>query len=146
MSRLLPIVLASDHAGYGLKNKLILFLQDLKIPVLDLGTNSEGASVDYPSYALKMVEFLQAGEAEKGILICGTGIGMSIAANRHLGIRAANCMDVTTTRLARAHNDANILTLGARIISENMAKDCVQAFLETPFEGGRHLKRIEMLG
>ena len=111
---------------------------------LDLGTHSSD-SVDYPEYGQKLAAAIEASEAQQGIVICGTGIGISIAANRNKAVRAALCTDVTMARLTRAHNDANVLALGARIIGEEVAFDIVEAFLNTEFEGGRHQRRVEKL-
>jgi len=113
--------------------------------VLDLGT-SNGDSVDYPEFADAVAAALKDGRAGRGVLICGTGIGISIAANRHAGVRAAPCHDGLTARLARQHNDANVLALGGRLIGIETAKDCLTNFLQTPFEGGRHARRVAKLG
>lgn len=135
--------IASDHAGFKLKQHLIQKLQEMDLSVDDLGTHDE-SSVDYPDFALKVVEMILRGEAEHGILICGTGIGMSIAANRHRGIRAAVCLDgAPSATLARAHNNANILCLGARLMTTSQALEALNAFISTPFEGGRHIRRLE---
>lgn len=138
------IALASDHGGFALKAELAEWLKGRGETVLDLGPDSAD-SVDYPDYADRMAEAIRAGKARLGVLICGSGIGISIAANRHRWIRAALCHDVTTARLCRAHNDANVLALGARIIGGEVAKDCLAAFLETPFEGGRHVRRVDKM-
>jgi len=135
------IAIASDHAGYTLKERIILVLRDSGRQVMDLGTHST-ESVDYPDYAALVATAVKDGRAERGILICGTGTGMGIAANRFAGIRAAVCHDSTTARLARQHNNANILALGARIIGEEVARDCVAVFLATSYEGGRHERRL----
>lgn len=137
--------LASDHAGIDLRGELQRALVSKGHEIIDLGTEGPG-SVDYPDMAAKLVDAITEGRAELGVLICGTGIGIGIAANRHADIRAATCHDVTTARLARAHNDANVLCLGARIIGLEVALDCVDAFRETPFEGGRHQHRVDQLG
>jgi ribose 5-phosphate isomerase B len=139
------IVIASDHAGFDLKTVLKQSLAEDGYDVLDLGTHGP-ESVDYPDFAASVAAAIRNGEAERGILICGTGIGISIAANRHPGVRAALCNNSTTARLARQHNDANVLALGARIVGEEIARDCVAAFLATPFEGGRHCRRVDKLG
>ena len=139
------IVIASDHAGFELKASLKQSLQDEGYEVLDLGAHNT-ESVDYPDFAAALAGAIRDGEAERGILICGTGIGISIAANRHPGIRAALCHDTTGARLSRQHNDANVLVLGARMVGAEVAKDCVATFFSTPFEGGRHSRRVEMLG
>ncbi|HEX6144925.1 MAG TPA: ribose 5-phosphate isomerase B [Geminicoccaceae bacterium] len=136
------IALASDHAGYELKHYLLGVLEADGRQTLDLGTNGE-ESVDYPDFAERLALSLQRGEASRGVLVCGTGLGISIAANRHPWIRAAPCQDVTAARLARGHNDANVLALGARLVGRTTALDVLNAFLETPFEGGdRHARRI----
>lgn len=139
------VLMASDHAGVALKASISEVLTSRGLSVDDLGTSGP-QSVDYPDIADRLVEALLGGSCSKGILICGTGIGIGIAANRHRDIRAAICHDVTTARFARAHNDANILCLGARIVGIEVALDCVNAFLETPFEGGRHQRRLDKLG
>lgn len=138
------ILLASDHAGFDLKAEIVKALLERDLDPIDLGTHDR-ASVDYPDMADQLAQELLSGRAPYGILICGTGIGIGIAANRHRGIRAATCHDVTTARLARAHNDSNVLCLGARIIGLQVALDCIEAFLEMPFEGGRHQRRIDKL-
>jgi len=139
------IAVASDHAGFDLKEILKRDLQEAGLEVLDLGTNST-QSVDYPDFGMAMADAVASGKAERGVLVCGTGIGISIAANRHRHVRAALCHDVTTARMARQHNDANVLALGARVVGANVAVDCLVAFLETPFAGGRHQRRVELMG
>lgn len=140
------IAFASDHAGFSLKQELIAFLPELGgFEALDLGPDSE-ASVDYPDYGTKAAEAVTSGKAALAVVICGSGIGISIAANRHKGVRAALCMNSTMARLAREHNDANVLALGARLTGSEIAKDCLRAFLATPFAGGRHAGRVEKLG
>ncbi len=138
------VAVAADHGGYELKSVLLQELRALGFDVLDLGTNSL-ESVDYPDFAEKVAAAIETGKARFGVLICGTGIGMSIAANRHRKVRAALCHDVTSARLARQHNDANVLTLGGRLIGTEAAKDCLKTFLSTPFEGGRHARRVAKL-
>jgi ribose 5-phosphate isomerase B len=140
-----PIAIASDHAGFELRSMLIEELGDLGREVLDLGTDGPG-SVDYPDFGHALAEALTAGRADLGVLVCGTGIGISIAANRHPGVRAAVCHDQTSARLAREHNDANVLALGARLIGTEVAKDCLHTFLKTPFADGRHARRVAKLG
>ncbi len=135
------IAIASDHAGYELKSILVAELKALGFDVLDLGTNGP-ASVDYPDYADALAGALAEGRARRGVAICGTGIGISIAANRHRHVRSGLCHDGTTARLARQHNDANVLALGARVVGTETAKDCLKVFLSTEFEGGRHTGRI----
>ena len=137
------IAIAADHGGFELKETLKKALAD-KIEWLDLGTNST-ASCNYADFGHAIAEAVLKGQVTKGIAICGSGIGISMAANRHSGIRAALCHDVTTARLARLHNDANILALGARIIGVAVAQDCVEAFLNTDFEGGRHESRVQSI-
>ena len=135
------IAIAADHAGFALKAALSAELARLGYAVLDLGTDSV-ESVDYPDFAKAVAQAIEGGQVQRGVLICGTGIGIGMAANRHRAVRAAVCHDVSSTRLARRHNDANVLALGARLIGEEVAKDCLRAFLETEFEGGRHAPRV----
>jgi ribose 5-phosphate isomerase B len=139
-----PILIASDHAAVALKSELITELRALGYAPTDLGTHST-ESVDYPDYAAALAKGIKEGKAERGVMLCGSGIGMSIAANRHSHIRAALCQSGLEARLARKHNDANVLCLGARIIGSERAKDCLREFLKTEFEGGRHKKRLEKL-
>jgi ribose 5-phosphate isomerase B len=139
------IAIASDHAGLDLKGAVKTELEAMGHKVLDLGTHGAG-SVDYPAFADALAEALREGRAARGVLVCGTGIGISIAANRHRHVRAALCHDSASARLSRAHNDANVLALGARLIGVETAKDCVRAFFNTAFEGGRHARRVAMLG
>ncbi len=138
------IALASDHAAVDYKRRLIDHLTEQGYTCINLGTDTED-SVDYPIYADKVCKKITAGEAELGILVCGTGIGMSIAANKHKGIRAALCADAESASLTRQHNDANILCMGARIISFEKALEITEAFLGAEFLGGRHARRVEML-
>lgn len=140
-----PVAFAADHAGYALKERLRDRLAETGTPVLDLGTNSE-QSVDYPDFGHGLADVLLRGDAWRGVVICGTGLGISMAANRHPGIRCAPSHDVDTARLARAHNDANVLALGARIIDPDTAWRCLQTFLATEFEAGRHAARVRKLG
>lgn len=139
------IAIASDHAGYDLKSLLIEELKALGHEALDLGTH-DSASVDYPDFGHALAEAIASGKAERGVAVCGTGIGISIAVNRHAGVRAAVCHDETSVRLAREHNDANVLALGARLIGPEVAKDCLKTFLETEFSKGRHTPRVAKLG
>ena len=136
------LAIACDHGGYELKEAIKAKFSDVEW--VDLGTNSS-ESVDYPEYGAKLAEAIASGEASQGIAICGSGIGISIAANRNPAVRAALCTDVTMARLTRAHNDANVLALGARIVGAEVAFDIVEAFLNTEFEGGRHQRRIDQL-
>ena len=142
----MKIALGSDHAGVGLKKEVMLYLESHRYVYEDFGTYRADESVDYPLYAREVARKVASGEYDLGILICGTGIGISIAANRHRHIRAALCHDVTTAKLARAHNDANVLAMGSRVVGPHVAKDCLEAFLDTSFEGGRHQRRVEKLG
>ena len=139
------VAIASDHAGFALKQVLMAELGELGYAVQDMGPDSDD-SVDYPDYGHPLAAAVGAGGAPVGVLVCGSGIGMSIAANRHAGVRAALCHDGLSARLSRQHNDANVLVLGGRLIGEETAKDCLRTFLETPFEGGRHARRVEKLG
>ena len=138
------VAVAADHGGYELKTVLLPELRALGFEVLDLGTHSAD-SVDYPNFANALAQAIGDGAAQRGVLICGTGIGMSVAANRHRHIRCALAHDATTARLARQHNDANVLALGGRVIGTEVAKDCVRAFFTTGFEGGRHARRVALL-
>ena len=138
------VLLAADHAGYDLKQDLSRHLVDLGYQVSDLGTDS-AASVDYPDFAHRLADAIERGEADRGILCCGAGIGMCMAANRHAGVRAANCLDERMASLAREHNDANVLCLGSRLMDADQAKKIVWTFLETPFGGGRHGRRVEKI-
>ena len=138
------ILIASDHAAIDLRRKLVAHLSDLGHEVEDLGVH-EDRSVDYPDYAHELARGITEGSADKGILVCGTGLGMSMAANRHRGIRAALCHDAYTAEMARRHNDANVLCLGARVLGLGVAEQVVSVFLDTAFEGGRHQRRIDKI-
>ncbi len=138
------VALASDHAGAALKAALLEALDAWSIDALDLGCDGAGP-VDYPDVASLMIRCLVAGGAARGVLVCGSGIGMAMAANRHPAVRAAPCHDVTSARLARLHNDANVLALGQRLVGEETARQCLEAFLATRFEGGRHTARVGKL-
>ena len=135
------VAIASDHAGVALKAILAADLAGAGLAVLDLGTHGS-ESVDYPDFAERVARAIGEGRAARGVLVCGSGIGISIAANRHKAVRAALCHDATSARLARLHNDANVLALGARLIGEETAKECLRVFLATAFEGGRHARRV----
>ena len=139
------ILIASDHGGLELKSLLISDLEKRGLSVLDLGTNGPD-SVDYPDFAFALAEALKSGMATQGILLCGTGIGISIAANRFSHVRAALVHDAFGAKMARAHNDANVLVMGGRAIGPEVARDCLDIFLSTPFEGGRHERRVTKLG
>ncbi len=138
------IVIGADHAGYSLKQEIVQFLLMSGYQVEDKGTHSED-SVDYPDYALQVARAVAGGEADLGILICGTGIGMSIAANKVRGVRAALATDCYMARMAREHNDANILCLGGRVLGVGSALDIVQTFLESRFIGERHTRRVSKI-
>ncbi len=138
------IALGADHAGFEFKEKIKPLLQSLGISFQDFGTNSP-ESTDYPDYAHLVAEAVSSGKCEAGILICGTGIGMSIVANKHNGVRAASVESVDAARLARQHNNANILALGARITPWERAEEIIKVFLTTQFEGGRHQRRIDKI-
>ena len=140
----MKIAIGADHAGFELKNQLGAALRQSGHEVCDFGTNSAD-SADYPDYARQVARAVAAGNADRGLLVCGSGIGMSIAANKVRGVRAALGVNLEEVRLTRAHNDANVLTLGARFIDAALAGELVQAFLETPFEGGRHQRRVSKL-
>ena len=138
------ILIASDHAGFFLKKTIKKFLFNKKIKVLDLGTNSS-SSVDYPDYAHKLSKKINKKNKSLGILICGSGTGMYMAANRHKNVRAALCYSVKAAKLSRLHNNANVMTIGARLTNKNVALRCVNIFIKTSFEGGRHLKRVKKI-
>jgi ribose 5-phosphate isomerase B len=138
------IALAADHAGYQLKDELVRWLREQGHEVSDLGTNGP-ESVDYPEFGTRLAGAVASGEAERGIAICGSGIGISIAVNREPKCRCARVDDPLSAELAREHNDANVLALGARLVGSDMARACVLAFLETDFAGGRHQRRVDQL-
>lgn len=138
------IVTGADHAGWELKEAINRLLKELNHRVQDLGTFDE-TSVDYPDFGIKVASAVAGGKADRGILVCGTGIGMSMVANKHPGIRAALCHDLYTARLSREHNDANILVLGGRVIGKGLALETVRVWLETEFLGGRHSVRLEKI-
>ena len=140
----MKIALSNDHGGTELKVLIFDYLKKLNYEIINLGTNTT-VSVDYPDYAYSIARLFKEESIDYGILVCGSGIGISIAANRYSHIRAALCNDVKSCELARLHNDANILVLGGRIIKHNIALKCVDKFLSTEFEGGRHIKRIDKL-
>jgi ribose 5-phosphate isomerase B len=138
------IAVASDHAGFDLKEILKRDLQEAGLEVLDLGTNSI-QSVDYPDFGTAMADAVASGKAERGVLVCGTGIGISMAANRNPKVRAALVHDVTSARLSRLHNDANVVAFGQRLIGTETAREALKVFLGTEFEGGRHANRVAKL-
>jgi ribose 5-phosphate isomerase B len=136
-----PVAIASDHAGFALKEALKKQLIEMKVRFEDLGTQDE-SSCDYPDFAHALARGIGDGRFRLGVLVCGSGIGMSMAANRHPGVRAAVCTEAYAARITRAHNDANVLCLGARIVGPGVAEDILRAFLEGGFEGGRHARRV----
>ena len=141
---LMSIAVASDHAGIDLKERIIKLLEGMTIDTEDFGTDNKDP-VDYPDYGIRVAEAVSAGKADKGILVCGTGIGMSIVANKFPRVRAALCYDAFTAKTSRLHNDSNILVLGERVLDYKLALDIVKIWLTTNFEGGRHLRRIEKI-
>ena len=140
----MQIGLACDHGGFELKEELKTLLRSIDVDPIDMGTFDE-ASVDYPDFGIRVTEKVSRGELERGILICGTGIGMSIVANKFPGVRAALANDLYSARCSREHNNANILVLGGRIVGKDLAKEIVRVWLQTPFAGGRHQRRLEKI-
>ena len=139
-----PIALAADHGGFELKEAVKAHLKELGLEYIDFGTHSTD-SVDYPDMAVPACDAVVSGECSKALLFCGTGVGMAIAANKVKGIRACCCSDTFSARMTRAHNDANILTLGERVVGQGLAMELVDAFLTTEFEGGRHQRRVDLI-
>lgn len=144
MDQMERIAIASDHAGRELKEDLKEFMASLGVEVLDMGVNDD-KSVDYPDYGIPVAERVSKGDVPKGVLVCGTGIGMSILANKFSNVRAALVNDVYTARMAKEHNDANILVIGGRIAGKGLAREMLKTWLETAFEGGRHQKRLDKI-
>ena len=140
----MKIAIGADHAGYQLKDSLKRLLDELGIVYEDFGTTS-AQSVDYPDYARAVAEGVAGGKFDRGILVCGTGVGMAIAANKVAGVRSAPIVDTDTAKLSREHNDLNVLTLGARLLPESRAREIVKTFLRTPFSGGRHGERVKKI-
>ncbi|HVJ49208.1 ribose 5-phosphate isomerase B [Desulfitobacterium sp.] len=140
----MKIALGADHGGYELKNEIRTHLIDQGIEILDLGTNSK-ESVDYPKYGFRVGKAILQGEADLGIVVCGTGLGISMAANKVPGIRAALCTETYSARMSREHNNANVLALGGRVTGVGLALDIVDMFIKTPFAGGRHARRVDLL-
>ena len=138
------IVLASDHAGFNLKEKIKKFLLNKRRKILDLGTNNTN-SVDYPDYAHLLSKKINKNNNFFGVLVCGSGEGMNMAANKHKNVRAALCYSLKTAKLSREHNNANVITIGARLTNHNLALKCVNTFIKTNFKGGRHLRRIKKI-
>lgn len=137
-----PMVIGSDHAAYALKEKIKTFLIDSAIDIEDAGCHSED-SVDYPDVGIKVASMVSSGKYERGILLCGTGIGMSMVANKFSHVRAALCSDLFSAIMSRRHNNSNVLVMGGRVIGESLAMEIVKVWLETPFDGGRHLRRLQ---
>ncbi len=140
----MQIGLACDHGGFELKEELKAFLRSVGTEPIDMGTFSED-SVDYPDFGILLAEKISRGELKKGILICGTGIGMSIVANKFKGVRAALVNDLFSSRFSREHTDANVLVIGGRVVGRELAKEIVRVWLDTPFAGGRHQRRIDKI-
>ncbi len=137
----MKIAIGSDHAGFGLKEEVVELLRGLGMEIVDCGTNG-AESVDYPDFGEKVAGLVSSGEIERGVLICGTGIGMSIVANKFPNVRASLCNELFTARMSRLHNDANILVMGGRIIGKDLAAEIVRVWLSASFEGGRHMNRL----
>jgi ribose 5-phosphate isomerase B len=135
------IAAGADHAGFELKQEMVARLRAAGHEVVDLGTHSAG-SVDYPSYGHAVARLVAGGEVERGLLVCGTGLGMCMTANRHRGVRAADCTTIELAEMARRHNDANVLCLGGRVLDSETAWEITQVFFATPFDGGRHMPRV----
>jgi ribose 5-phosphate isomerase B len=140
----MTIAIGCDHAGVELKRELIPLLDELHIGYVDYGTDSS-ESVDYPDFGEKVSEAVSSGNAERGILICGTGIGMSIVANKFPAVRASLCNDLFTARMSRLHNDANVLVIGGRVVGKDLAREILRTWVSTPFEGGRHSRRLDKI-
>jgi ribose 5-phosphate isomerase B len=137
----MKIAIGSDHAGFGLKHDVVAILKELQHDVTDCGTDTT-ASVDYPDFGEKVARMVSKGEVDRGLLICGTGLGMSMVANKFPNVRAALCNDLFTARMSRLHNDANVLVLGGRVIGKDLAAEIVKTWMTTPFEGERHMRRL----
>ena len=138
------IFISSDHAGFKLKETIKDYLRNKKVKFEDLGPKDD-SSVDYPDYAHKVAKKVKLNKSNVGILVCGSGTGMNIAANKHKNIRAAQCFNLKSTKLSRLHNNANIITLGSRLTKKNTAFKCIEVFMKTKFEGGRHNKRVKKI-
>ena len=145
INTIMKIALASDHRGFEFKKHVASMLTQMGHTVKDFGTTTGAESVDYPDYGLKAARSVGTGESDRGILICGTGIGMSLVANTVNGVRAAVCHNLYTVEMSRRHNDSNILCIGADVIDEELLEQKVKLWLETPFEGGRHARRVEKI-
>jgi len=140
----MKIAIGSDHAGFGLKEDVLAILKETSFEVVDCGTNNT-VSVDYPDFGEKVSRMVSAGDVDRGILICGTGIGMSMVANKFPKVRAALCNDLFSAKMSRLHNDANVLVLGGRIIGKDLAAEIVRTWLDTAFEGDRHMRRLQKI-
>jgi len=140
----MKIAIGSDHAGFGLKAEVLALLNRTGSEIIDCGTNNT-ASVDYPDFGEKVSRMVSSGEVDRGILICGTGIGMSMVANKFPNVRAALCHDLFSAKMSRLHNDANVLVLGGRIIGRDLAAEIVRTWLDTVFEGDRHMRRLQKI-
>ena len=138
------IAIASDHGGFSLKVDIVLFLKELGYEVNDMGPKNQN-SVDYPDYGIRIAQVVTKNTDSRGIVICGTGIGMSIVVNRFPGIRGTLCSDLYTAKLCREHNDSNILIMGGRVVGHGLAREIVKVWLSTPFDGGRHQKRLDKI-
>ena len=142
--KLKKVILASDHAGFRLKEEIKKFLIKKRKKILDLGTKNTN-SVDYPDYAHLLSKKMKRNKNQLGILVCGSGTGMSMAANKHKNIRAALCYNIKSAKLSRSHNNANVMTIGSRLIKKKVALQCVNTFLKTDFDGGRHTRRVKKI-
>ena len=142
--KLKKVILASDHAGFRLKEEIKKFLIKKRKKILDLGTKNTN-SVDYPDYAHLLSKKMKRNKNQLGILVCGSGTGMSMAANKHKNIRAALCYNIKSAKLSRSHNNANVMTIGSRLIKKKVALKCVDTFLNTNFDGGRHIRRVKKI-
>lgn len=141
----MKIAIASDHRGFEFKKRVISMLTQAGHEVIDFGTSNDNESVDYPDYGIKAARSVGSGECDRGILICGTGIGMSLVANKVRGVRAAVCHNLYTVEMSRRHNDSNVLCIGADVVNEELLEQKVKLWLETPFEGGRHARRVDKI-
>lgn len=141
----MKVVIGADHAGYGMKEELKGILRQEGIEFLDVGTMNGEESVDYPDFAEQVARKVAVGEFDRGVIVCGTGIGVAIAANKVRGIRAANCSDPVSARFSREHNDANVLTVGERVVGPAVAQEILKVWLNTDFEGGRHARRVNKI-
>lgn len=141
----MKIAVASDHRGFSIKSKILAMIGDIGHQAVDMGTDSAD-SVDYPDFAVKVAKAVSAGEVDRGILICGTGMGMCITANKFAGVRACTCHDELTAEMSRRHNDANVLCLSADLLGDRLVNRMVELWLKTEFEGGRHARRVEKIG